>query len=170
MCELIQSRCRVNEFPIQLRTWTMRTALVSGLGEEQPELDEVFVAGYRTLLAMTGAAGLLMGVATPEPIQRLLLVPAALALVAALAVGTRRTVGLRLAALGGWAGTIIWLAALLVAGEGGSWLVPTFLLVACLLGARHAAPPHPDPAALAQTEPLTAPTAWIEEDGRIIPC
>jgi hypothetical protein len=170
MEDLTQSRLSMNEFPVQLRTWTMRTALVSGLRQELPELDEVFVAGYRTLLAMTGAAGLLMGAATPEPIQRLLLVPAGLALVAAVAVGTRRPLARRLAALGGWAGTIIWLGALLVVAEDGSWIVPTFLLVACVLGARHAAPPHPAPGVLAQSEPPTAPTAWIEEDGRIIPC
>jgi hypothetical protein len=161
----------VNEFPIQLRTWTMRTALVAGLSsQELPELDEVFVAGYRTLLAMTGAAGLLMGVATTEPIQRLLLVPAALALVAALAVGTRRTLARRLAALGGWAGTLVWVAALLVVGEDESWIVPTFLLLACVLGARHAAPPHGNPDAPAPSEPPMATNAWIEEDGRIIPC
>lgn len=148
----------------------MRTAVVVGLAHDLPELDEVFVAGYRTLLAMTGAAGLLMGVATPEPIQRLLLVPAALALVAALAVGTRRTLGRRLAAVGGWAGTLVWLAALLVVGENGSWIVPTFLLVACVLGARHAAPPHADPPAPLEGEPPLAPSAWIEEDGTIIPC
>ena len=127
------------------------------------------MAGYRTLLAMTGAAGLLMGVATAEPIQRLLLVPAALALLAAIAVGTRRTVGRRLAALGGWAGTLVWLAALLVVGENESWIVPTFLLVACVLGARYVAPPGPDRAP-AQAEAPTASGAWIEEDGTIIPC
>lgn len=162
----------VNEFPVQLRTWTMRTALVAGLSTEVPELDEVFVAGYRTLLAMTGAAGLLMGVATTEPIQRLLLVPAALALLAATAVGTRRTVGRRLAALGGWAGTLVWLAALLVVGENESWIVPTFLLVACVLGARHVAPPRTSPAAPAPApaDRPEGPAAWIEEDGAIIPC
>lgn len=148
----------------------MRTAFVAGLGRDLPELDEVFVAGYRTLLAMTGAAGLLMGVAAAEPIQRLLLVPAALALLAAVAVGTRRTLGRRLAAVGGWAGTLIWLAALLVVGEDGSWIVPTFLLVACALGAHHAAPPRADRPASLDDGPPSAPAAWIEEGGRIIPC
>ncbi len=147
----------------------MRTALVAGLGRDLPELDEVFVAGYRTLLAMTGAAGLLMGVATPEPIQRLLLVPAALALLAAAAAGSRRTLGRRLAAIGGLAGTLIWLAALLVVGEDGSWIVPTFLLVACVLGARQVAPPRADPPAPIDAGP-PSPSAWIEEGGRIIPC
>lgn len=150
----------------------MRTALVAGLKTEVPELDEVFVAGYRTLLAMTGAAGLLMGVATAEPIQRLLLVPAALALLAAIAVGTRRTVGRRLAALGGWAGTLVWLAALLVVGENESWIVPTFLLVACVLGARYVAPPRANRVALAgpPADRPGGPAAWIEENGTIIPC
>jgi hypothetical protein len=160
----------VNEFPVQLRTWTMRTALVVGLDKELPELDEVFVAAYRTLLAMTGAAGLLMGVATAEPIQHLLLVPAALALVAAIAVGTRHSLGRRLAALGGWAGSLIWVAALLVVGEDESWIVPLFLMVACVLGARHIAPRPADRAAAAQAETPGASGAWIEEDGRIIPC
>jgi hypothetical protein len=160
----------VNEFPLHLRTWTMRTALVAGLSTEVPELDEVFVAGYRTLLAMTGAAGLLMGVATNEPIQRLLLVPAALALLAATAVGTRRTLGHRLAALGGWAGTAVWLAALLVVGDNESWIVPAFLLVACALGARHVAPPRNTPAEPPAPAGPRGPTAWIEEDGAIIPC
>ena len=148
----------------------MRTALVAGLTTELPELDEVFVAGYRTLLAMTGAAGLLMGVATTQPIQRLLLVPAALALLAATAVGTRRTLGRRLAALGGWAGTAVWLAALLVVGDNESWIVPAFLLVACALGAHHLAPARIAPSAPAAAPEPRGPTAWIEEDGAIIPC
>ena len=160
----------MNEFPIQLRTATMRTALVAGLSRELPELDELFVAGYRTLLAMTGAAGLLMGVATTEPIQRLLLVPAAFALVAALAIGTRRTLGRQLATLGGWTGALVWVAALLVLGEDESWIVPVFLLVACVLGARHAAPPRAAGEASAPSEAPVATNAWIEEDGRIIPC
>ncbi len=147
----------------------MRTALIVGLDHELPELDEVFVAAYRTLLAMTGAAGLLMGFATTEPIQRLLLVPAALALVAAIAVGTRRSLGRRLAALGGWAGTLIWVAALMVVGQDESWIVPLFLMVACVVGARHIAPRGPDRAP-AQAEAPTASGAWIEEDGTIIPC
>lgn len=148
----------------------MRTALVIGLDKELPELDEVFVAAYRTLLAMTGAAGLLMGVATTEPIQRLLLLPAALALVAAIAVGSRRSLGRRLAALGGWAGILIWAAALLVVGEDESWIVPLFLMVACVLGALHIAPHAARRAASAQAEAPAASGAWIEEDGRIIPC
>ncbi len=128
------------------------------------------MAGYRTLLAMTGAAGLLMGLATNEPIQRLLLVPAALALLAATAVGTRRTLGRRLATLGGWAGTVVWLAALLVVGDNESWIVPAFLLVACALGARHVAPRRNTPAAPPAPAGPRGPTAWIEEDGAIIPC
>ncbi|MDQ2933759.1 MAG: hypothetical protein M3R49_02050 [Chloroflexota bacterium] len=148
----------------------MRTALVVGLDNDLPELDEVFVAAYRTLLAMTGAAGLLMGVATTEPIQRVLLLPAALALVAAIAVGSRRSLGRRLAALGGWAGILIWAAALLVVGEDESWIVPLFLMVACVLGALHIAPHAARRAAAAQAEVPGASGAWIEEDGRIIPC
>ncbi len=159
----------MNELPIELTTATMRPVLAAGLGRDLPELDEVFVAAYRTLLAMTGAAGLLMGVATTQPIQHLLLVPAALALLAAVAIGTRRMLGRRLAAVGGWAGTLIWLAALMVVGEDGSWIVPTFLLLACVLGARQVAPPRADLPALLE-EPPPAASAWIEEDGRIIPC
>jgi len=160
----------VNEFPVQLRTWTMRTALVAELDKDLPELDEVFVAAYRTLLAMTGAAGLLMGVATTEPIQRLLLLPAAVALVAAISVRSRRGLGRRLAALGGWAGILIWAAALLVVGEDESWIVPLFLMVACMLGALHIAPHAAPRVAAAQAEAPVASGAWIEEDGRIIPC
>jgi hypothetical protein len=148
----------------------MRTALVVELDKELPELDEVFVAAYRTLLAMTGAAGLLMGVATTEPIQRLLLLPAALALVAAIAVGSRRSLGRRLAALGGWAGILIWAAALLVVGEDESWIVPLFLMVACVLGALHIAPHTAGRAAAPPANAPAASGAWIEEDGRIIPC